>query len=39
MPNKYDKNFYENIYTKKQDTENYIGFNDYYKYNKNLTFL
>ena len=32
MPNKYDKNFYENIYTKKQDTENYIGFNDYYKY-------
>lgn len=32
MNDKYDKDFYENIYIKKKDTEEYIGFNDYYKY-------
>lgn len=32
MKEKYDKNFYENLYTKKDNKSDYKGLNDYYKY-------
>ena len=32
MNEKYDKNFYDNLYIKKENRNDYKGFNDYYKY-------